>query len=331
MRSPGSSPRRRGWRWSAWPRPSRTRDGFSSGMVPTSCLRNLSLGDGSALDLVRWVQRSRLSARIVVITGFDNTFSAVEALADGAMGYVLKAQSTKTCLPPSARWRTVNLTSPPRSPRSCPPRSAGGRSMRVSRSRGLEALSRREREIFRQMVEGYATAEMRAASASARDGRNPPNEHEPQARRSHDRRPGPIRGGPRNRRRAASARAAPGAGGRVRNLNDGRRLACPRFLPSVRRRTAARAHRPAALSQADVRVLDGGGLDRRDRRPAWSRTSSAIYSLPFGRRAQLPRQRSGPPGADGGGGALRHRGGLERGPHGPDRRAASAPRRTSRS
>ena len=123
-------------------------------------LADLSLGDGSALDLVRWVKPSRLSARIVVITGFDNTFAAVEALADGAMGYVLKAQSTTDLL---AAIRTVangQRYVAPEVAAKLPPPLAGRQSMRVSRSRGLEALSRREREIFRQTVEGYATAEI---------------------------------------------------------------------------------------------------------------------------------------------------------------------------
>ena len=127
---------------------------------PDVVLADLSLGDGSALDLVRWVQRSRLDARIVVITGFSNTFAAVEALSDGAMGYVLKAQSTGDLL---AAIRTVaNGRSyiGPEVAANLPRPSAGGRPMRVRRRRGLESLSRREREIFRQAVEGYATAEI---------------------------------------------------------------------------------------------------------------------------------------------------------------------------
>ena len=101
-----------------------------------------------------------LNARIVVITGFNNIFSAVEALADGAMGYVLKAQSTKDLL---AAIRTVangHSYVAPEIAAKLPYPSAGGRSMRLRGSRGLEALSRREREIFRQMVEGHTTAEI---------------------------------------------------------------------------------------------------------------------------------------------------------------------------
>jgi DNA-binding NarL/FixJ family response regulator len=126
---------------------------------PDIVLADLSLGDGSALDLVRWLQRSRLSTRIVVITGFSNTFAAVEALADGAMGYVLKAQSIADLL---VAIRTVadgrSYIAPEVAAKL--PASSRGRSTSARGSRGLESLSRREREIFQYAVEGCATAEI---------------------------------------------------------------------------------------------------------------------------------------------------------------------------
>ena len=127
---------------------------------PDVVLADLSLGDGSALDLVRWVRRSRLDARIVVITGFSNTFAAVEALSDGAMGYVLKAQSTADLLVAIRTVASGRSYVAPQVAAKLPPPSAGRRSMRARRSHGLEALSHREREIFRHAVDGYATAEI---------------------------------------------------------------------------------------------------------------------------------------------------------------------------
>jgi DNA-binding NarL/FixJ family response regulator len=127
---------------------------------PDIVLADLSLGDGSALDLVRWLQRSRLSTRIVVITGFSNTFAAVEALADGAMGYVLKAQSIADLL---VAIRTVADGRPyvaPEVAAKLPSPSARERATGIKGSRGLESLSRREREVFQQAVEGYGTAEI---------------------------------------------------------------------------------------------------------------------------------------------------------------------------
>lgn len=127
---------------------------------PDVVLADLSLGDGSALDLVRWVRQSRLDARIVVITGFSNTFAAVEALSDGAMGYVLKAQSTADLLVAIRTVASGRSYVAPEVAAKLPHAPAGGRSMRVRRSHGLEALSHREREIFRHAVDGYATAEI---------------------------------------------------------------------------------------------------------------------------------------------------------------------------
>jgi DNA-binding NarL/FixJ family response regulator len=127
---------------------------------PDIVLADLSLSDGSALDLVRWVRHSRQKSRIVIITGFSNNFAAVEALADGAMGYVLKAQSTADLL---AAIRTVASGQSyvaPEVAAHLPPPTVGGRSFRAKHSRGLESLSRREREVFLQAVEGYATSEI---------------------------------------------------------------------------------------------------------------------------------------------------------------------------
>jgi DNA-binding NarL/FixJ family response regulator len=129
-------------------------------LSPDIVLADLSLSDGSALDLVRWVRRSRQKSRIVVITGFNNNFAAVEALADGAMGYVLKAQPTAELL---AAIRTVASGQSyvaPEVAAHLPTPFVGSRSMRVKHSRGLESLSRREREVFLQAVEGYATTEI---------------------------------------------------------------------------------------------------------------------------------------------------------------------------
>jgi DNA-binding NarL/FixJ family response regulator len=129
-------------------------------LSPDIVLADLSLSDGSALDLLRWVRRSRQKSRIVIITGFSNNFAAVEALADGAMGYVLKAQSTADLL---AAIRTVASGQPYVSPEvaaNLPAPSIAGRSIRAKHSRGLESLSRREREVFLQAVEGYATTEI---------------------------------------------------------------------------------------------------------------------------------------------------------------------------
>src|SRR3982750_4953516 len=53
---------------------------------PDIVLADLSLGDGSAVELVRALRRGRLKGRVIVITGFSDEFAAAEALAAGAAG-----------------------------------------------------------------------------------------------------------------------------------------------------------------------------------------------------------------------------------------------------
>jgi DNA-binding NarL/FixJ family response regulator len=127
---------------------------------PDIVLADLSLSDGSALDLVRWVRQSRQKSRIVILTGFTNNFAVVEALADGAMGYVLKSQSTAELLTAIRTVANGQTYVAPEVAANLPAPSIDGQSLRVKRGRGLESLSRREREIFLQAVEGYATSEI---------------------------------------------------------------------------------------------------------------------------------------------------------------------------
>jgi DNA-binding NarL/FixJ family response regulator len=127
---------------------------------PDIVLADLSLSDGSALDLIRWVRQSRQKSRIVIITGFSNSFAAVEALSDGAMGYVLKAQSTADLLDAIRIVASGQSYVAPEVAAHLPAPPVGGRSLRLKHSRGLESLSRREREVFLQAVEGFATNEI---------------------------------------------------------------------------------------------------------------------------------------------------------------------------
>ena len=65
---------------------------------PDIVLADLSLGDGSAVELVRALRRGRMKGRVIVITGFSDEFAAAEALTAGATGYVLKSQPTSELL-----------------------------------------------------------------------------------------------------------------------------------------------------------------------------------------------------------------------------------------
>ena len=76
---------------------------------PDIVLADLSLGDGSAVELVRALRRGRMKGRVIVITGFSDEFAAAEALTAGA--------SRPAGAGPRRRWR---------SRRSCRGRNAPG-------------------------------------------------------------------------------------------------------------------------------------------------------------------------------------------------------------
>jgi DNA-binding NarL/FixJ family response regulator len=119
---------------------------------PDIVLADLSLGDGSATELVGAVRRARLKGRIVIITGFSDAFAAVQALAGGAAGYVLKSQSSAEIL---KAIRTVALGQSyiaPQVAAKLATTSGGETSISVELGKGLDSL--------RQVLEGYATKDI---------------------------------------------------------------------------------------------------------------------------------------------------------------------------
>ena len=137
---------------------------------PDILLADLSLGDGSATELVRALRRARLKARVVIITGFSDQFAAAEALAAGVSGYVLKSQSAEEML---EAIRAVALGRQYLSPlveARLTGRLVWGDDQRLGRpesdngtaspSQGINRLSRREVEIFRLVVSGCSSKEV---------------------------------------------------------------------------------------------------------------------------------------------------------------------------
>jgi DNA-binding NarL/FixJ family response regulator len=140
--------------------------------APDILLADLSLGDGSATELVRALRRARLKARVVIITGFSDQFAAAEALAAGVSGYVLKSQSAEEML---EAIRAVALGRQYLSPlveARLTGRLVWGEDQRVGRpetegqgqgqgqGQGIDRLSRREVEIFRLVVSGCSSKEV---------------------------------------------------------------------------------------------------------------------------------------------------------------------------
>ncbi len=123
--------------------------------TPDLLLVDLSLEDGSGIELARALRRSRLKTRVLIITGFRDEFSAAEALSVGVHGYILKEQPTADLL--------VAIDTVARGGRYISPLMASR--MRTDTSHGTEdrllgRLSRREREIFRLVVAGSGSKEI---------------------------------------------------------------------------------------------------------------------------------------------------------------------------
>jgi two-component system response regulator NreC len=127
---------------------------------PDIVLADLSLGDGSATELVQAVRRSRLKGRVVIITGFSDTFAAAESLAGGAAGYVLKSQSWAEVLEAIRAVALGRRYVAPNVAAKLLTASSRETAIRVNQASGLESLSQREHEIFRQVLQGHTTKEI---------------------------------------------------------------------------------------------------------------------------------------------------------------------------
>lgn len=74
----------------------RTADSVAAGIAaateqpPVFAVVDLRLGDGSGLDVVKALRKSRPNARIVMLTGYGNIATAVAAVKAGAVDYLPK-------------------------------------------------------------------------------------------------------------------------------------------------------------------------------------------------------------------------------------------------
>src|SRR3954464_11044585 len=67
-------------------------------LAPDVLLVDLSLEDGSGIEVARALRRSRLKTRVLIMTGFRDPFAVAEALSADVHGYILKEQPTADLL-----------------------------------------------------------------------------------------------------------------------------------------------------------------------------------------------------------------------------------------
>jgi two-component system, NarL family, invasion response regulator UvrY len=129
---------------------------------PDVVLADLSLADGSGMELVRVVRRAGLNSRVVILTGFGDAFAAAEALSYGVAGYAVKSQSAAEIVEAIRAVGAGGHYVAPQMTAKMPgrPSDVDVPSKASSRGKSLAALSRREHEVFLQVVEGYSVNEI---------------------------------------------------------------------------------------------------------------------------------------------------------------------------
>jgi two-component system, NarL family, nitrate/nitrite response regulator NarL len=123
--------------------------------APHLLLLDLSLEDGSGLELARTLYRTRSKTRVLVMTAFGDQFAIAEALKFGVAGYFMKEQPTSDLLAAIETVICGGTYMPPNLMARLTADPSGGHSP-------LGSLSRREREIFRLAVLGSSSRELAA-------------------------------------------------------------------------------------------------------------------------------------------------------------------------
>ncbi|HSY40032.1 MAG TPA: response regulator transcription factor [Polyangia bacterium] len=122
--------------------------------APHLLLLDLSLEDGSGLELARMLYRARSKTRVLVMTAFGDEFAAAEAMKFGVAGYFVKEQPTSDLF---AAIETVIRGGTYLSPSLAARLSAETPTDALG---PLASLSRREGEIFRLAVLGSSSREL---------------------------------------------------------------------------------------------------------------------------------------------------------------------------
>jgi DNA-binding NarL/FixJ family response regulator len=122
---------------------------------PDVLLLDLTLEDGSGLELARLLRRSRSSTRVLILTGYRDGFAAAEAINAGVAGYVLKEQPTTDLFAAIDIVRRGGRYVCPTIGAQLNPHQLSGREDGL-----LASLSRRENEIFRLVVAGTGSRDI---------------------------------------------------------------------------------------------------------------------------------------------------------------------------
>ncbi len=122
---------------------------------PDVAVVDLSLGDGSGLELIKALRVAQPTLEILVLSMHDEDFSAERALRAGARGYVMKREVAKNVVLAIRRVREGKLYVSERLAERLADRFVTGR--RPAGASPVTLLSDRELEVFRLMGQGHST------------------------------------------------------------------------------------------------------------------------------------------------------------------------------
>lgn len=121
---------------------------------------DLSLKSGSGLDLIKQIREELPGVQVIVLSMHEEMTQVERALRAGAVGYVMKRESTTRIVEAIRCVRAGNVYAAPDVLGRLAERFVGRRSAAVKGS--VDALSDRELEVFRRMGEGHATKRIAA-------------------------------------------------------------------------------------------------------------------------------------------------------------------------
>lgn len=123
-------------------------------------LVDLDLPDGSGVEIIRELVQQRPETMPVVITVFEDATSLFEALAAGAMGYILKGVRTANLV---EQFRRIEQGEPPISPRIAQRILAHFKTLPPPVREPVAAdpnLTQREQEVLRYLGKGLTVADI---------------------------------------------------------------------------------------------------------------------------------------------------------------------------
>lgn len=127
---------------------------------PDVAIVDLALRTGSGLDLVKQLRAELPAVHVIVLSMHEELTQVERALRAGAVGYVMKRESTTRIVEAIRSVRSGSIYAAPDVLARLAERIVGRRSTEAKGS--VDTLSDRELEVFRRMGEGHATKRIAA-------------------------------------------------------------------------------------------------------------------------------------------------------------------------